>query len=224
MQLTYAPNEPGLFLLREKPEDPNFSPMSGSRWRRGWYLPPLYLWVFGKSNIICFRYKCGCLCSYLRNGSAICLYIDDITMSLLCLHVWSEQQRMLSSVLGTGCCYLWGTKEECLFSRFLMGHGKYHFEDCLHYLYSKGIQPCMTRGFQNISPPWEFLHPFLPSNQDFFEHKKWPLNAPNRIKKRTLFLENFLTPYLDSWDSRLASRHNSRISYVPYSFRVRVGD
>ena len=29
MQLTYAPDEPRLFLLREKPEDPQFEPHAG---------------------------------------------------------------------------------------------------------------------------------------------------------------------------------------------------
>ena len=38
MQVTHASDEPRLFWLRENPEDPKFSPMPGSRWRRFWHL------------------------------------------------------------------------------------------------------------------------------------------------------------------------------------------
>ena len=39
MQLTYAHDEPQLFLLREKPEDPQFEPHAGIKMAQGLVYP-----------------------------------------------------------------------------------------------------------------------------------------------------------------------------------------
>ena len=39
MQLTYVPDEPRLFLLREKPEDPQFEPHAGIKMAYGLVSP-----------------------------------------------------------------------------------------------------------------------------------------------------------------------------------------
>ena len=39
MQLTYAPDEPQLFLLREKPEDPQIEPHAGIKMTQGLVSP-----------------------------------------------------------------------------------------------------------------------------------------------------------------------------------------
>ena len=39
MQLTYTPDEPQLFLLREKPEDPQFEPHAGIKMAHGLVSP-----------------------------------------------------------------------------------------------------------------------------------------------------------------------------------------
>ena len=49
---TYAPDEPRLFCLREKPKDPKFGPMPGSRWCRFWDLWPISVMFTKKSHSI----------------------------------------------------------------------------------------------------------------------------------------------------------------------------
>ena len=39
MQLTYAPDQPRLFLLREKPKDPQFKPHAGIKMAQGLVSP-----------------------------------------------------------------------------------------------------------------------------------------------------------------------------------------
>ena len=57
MQLTYAPDEPRLSLLRENPEDPQFEPHAGIRMARG-LVSPSSISVDSIQNMLDFALEC----------------------------------------------------------------------------------------------------------------------------------------------------------------------
>ena len=53
MQVTYAPDEPRLFWLREKPEDPQFEPHFGIKNGSGFWVlgSPVYIYIFASAQV-----------------------------------------------------------------------------------------------------------------------------------------------------------------------------